>query len=63
MTVFPALTGKQIIRVLKNLDFIEIRIKGSHHFLKHSDGRSTFIPVHSKEIIGKGLLAKNFTRL
>ncbi|MCP4695393.1 MAG: addiction module toxin, HicA family [Gammaproteobacteria bacterium] len=43
---------------LKKFGFDIVRIKGSHHFLKHSDGRATVIPVHSGETIGPGLLAK-----
>ena len=33
-------------------------IKGSHHFLKHDDGRATVVPAHGKETIGPGLLNK-----
>lgn len=32
--------------------------KGSHHFLRHDDGRSTVVPAHSGETIGPGLLHK-----
>jgi predicted RNA binding protein YcfA (HicA-like mRNA interferase family) len=35
-----------------------IRVKGSHHFLRHDDGRVTVVPVHAGEIIGPGLLQK-----
>ena len=35
-----------------------LRIKGSHHFIRHADGRSTVVAVHSGESIGPGLLAK-----
>lgn len=35
-----------------------MRIKGSHHVLRHSDGRTTVVPVHAGETIGPGLLAK-----
>jgi predicted RNA binding protein YcfA (HicA-like mRNA interferase family) len=35
-----------------------IRVKGSHHFLRHPDGRCTSVPVHGRETIGRGLLAK-----
>ena len=35
-----------------------IRVKGSHHFLRHPDGRCTVVPVHAGEIIGPGLLLK-----
>ena len=33
-------------------------MKGSHHFLRHSDSRVTVVPLHAGEIIGPGLLAK-----
>jgi predicted RNA binding protein YcfA (HicA-like mRNA interferase family) len=58
MTRLPKLTGKEIIVALRNAGFNVIRIKGSHHFLQHPDGRITVVPVHSGEIIGPGLLAK-----
>jgi len=35
-----------------------LRVHGSHHFLQHSDGRATVVPVHSGETIGPGLFAK-----
>jgi predicted RNA binding protein YcfA (HicA-like mRNA interferase family) len=43
---------------LKKAGFELLRVKGSHHFLRHEDGRSTVVPVHSGETIGPGLLAK-----
>ena len=54
----PRLTGKELIKSLNDHGFIVIRIKGSHHFLLHKDGRCTTVPVHSKEIIGPGLLSR-----
>jgi predicted RNA binding protein YcfA (HicA-like mRNA interferase family) len=58
MTQYPSLQGKQLIKALKKVKFSVIRIKGSHHFLKHSDGRCTVVPVHSGETIGPGLITK-----
>jgi len=58
MTSFPSLTGKELLAVLKKAGFEVLRVKGSHHFLRHSDGRITVVPVHSGETIGPGLLAK-----
>ncbi|MGL5508997.1 MAG: type II toxin-antitoxin system HicA family toxin [Microcoleaceae cyanobacterium] len=58
MSKIPAITGKQMITALKKANFTVTRIKGSHHFLIHPDGRRTVIPVHSGETIGKGLFAK-----
>jgi len=58
MSDFPTITGSALIRALKKLGFEVIRTKGSHHFLKHNDGRCTVVPVHSGETIGKGLLSQ-----
>jgi len=58
MAKAPSFTGREIIKSLNNLGFYVVRTKGSHHFLRHEDGRCTTVPVHSKEIIGPGLLSK-----
>jgi predicted RNA binding protein YcfA (HicA-like mRNA interferase family) len=55
---YPKLTGKQLIKSLVTHGFVISRIRGSHHILKHSDGRKTIVPVHGSEIIGPGLLNK-----
>lgn len=54
----PALSGKRLIRLLAEFGFEVVRIRGSHHFLRDSDGRTTVVPVHRNEDIGKGLLRK-----
>jgi predicted RNA binding protein YcfA (HicA-like mRNA interferase family) len=53
---YPALTGKQLLQALQRMGFELIRVRGSHHFLRHTDGRKTVVPVHSGEVIGPGLL-------
>jgi predicted RNA binding protein YcfA (HicA-like mRNA interferase family) len=58
MTSVPSLTGKELLSALKKAGFVLLRVKGSHHFLHHHDGRSTVVPVHSGETIGPGLFAK-----
>ncbi|MBI4006091.1 MAG: type II toxin-antitoxin system HicA family toxin, partial [Gammaproteobacteria bacterium] len=58
MIALPSVTGKRLIAALKKAGFQVIRIKGSHHFLRHADGRTTIVPVHSGETIGPGLFAK-----
>ena len=57
MTTFPSITGSRLIRALRKLGFEVIRIKGSHHFVQHQDGRCTVVPLHRGESIGRGLLA------
>lgn len=58
MSNLKSFSGKELISILQNLGFETIRIKGSHHFLKHVDGRKTIIPIHSNEDIGIGLFMK-----
>ncbi len=58
MSTFSALNGTQLIKALRRLGFDLIRIKGSHHFLRHPDGRCTVVPVHRGETIGRGLFAQ-----
>ena len=49
-------SGRQIIRALQKAGFFVIHVKGSHHFMRHPDGRATVVPVHAGETIGPGLL-------
>jgi predicted RNA binding protein YcfA (HicA-like mRNA interferase family) len=58
MTKLPRLNGREVIKALNNGGFRVIRIRGSHHLLRHVDGRTTTVPVHRGEIIGPGLLSR-----
>lgn len=58
MTRLAIISAHQMIAILMNLGFQDIRQKGSHRFLAHSDGRSTVIPDHSGEDLGRGLIRK-----
>lgn len=57
MTRLPRITGREVVAALRKAGFEAARIKGSHHFLRHADGRGTVVPVHARETIGPGLLA------
>jgi predicted RNA binding protein YcfA (HicA-like mRNA interferase family) len=50
--------GKDLIAALERAGFEVTRTRGSHHFLRHPDGRVTTVPVHAGETIGPGLLSK-----
>lgn len=54
----PVISGLHLIKLLKKLGFEVVRINGSHHRLKHDDGRVTTVPVHARGEIPKGLLRK-----
>jgi predicted RNA binding protein YcfA (HicA-like mRNA interferase family) len=58
MSSSPAISGGKLIKALRKLGFDVIRVKGSHHFLRHVDGRCTVVPVHRGETMGRGLLAQ-----
>ena len=55
MTRLPRVTGKEMLRALEGWGFAVIRVKGSHHFVQHADGRATVVPVHAGETLGPGL--------
>ena len=58
MSRLPSLNGEQVVRVLGKAGFQVLRQKGSHVYLKHPDGRTTVVPVHKNESLGRGLLRK-----
>ncbi|MEM3401709.1 MAG: type II toxin-antitoxin system HicA family toxin [Candidatus Hadarchaeales archaeon] len=49
---------EKLIKVLEKTGFAIVRQRGSHVFLRHSDGRATIVPIHKGEEIGRGLLRK-----
>jgi predicted RNA binding protein YcfA (HicA-like mRNA interferase family) len=55
MTRLPRTTGPELIAALQRAGFTAVRVRGSHHYLRHSDGRATVVPVHAGETIGPGL--------
>jgi predicted RNA binding protein YcfA (HicA-like mRNA interferase family) len=58
MPRLPRLRGREVIAALRRGGFVVLRVKGSHHFLQHPDGRRTVVPVHAGETIGRGLFSK-----
>ncbi len=48
---------KKLAKILARIGFIERDAEGSHVFFAHTDGRTTTLPMHRKEI-GVGLLRK-----
>ena len=58
MTRMPRVTGAHVVRSLRKVGFEAVRQRGSHAIVKHPDGRSTVVPIHSGETIGIGLMSK-----
>lgn len=56
MSNVPILKPQEVVRLLENLGFIEVRQKGSHKQFRHEDGRGTTVPFHKGRDISPRLL-------
>ncbi len=56
MPPVPAVRGDKLVRALERAGFEVTRVKGSHHRLRHPDGRSTTVPDHPGHDVPKGTL-------
>jgi predicted RNA binding protein YcfA (HicA-like mRNA interferase family) len=53
MPPVPAVRGDRLVKALERAGFVITRVKGSHHRLRHPDGRSTTVPVHAGQDVPK----------
>lgn len=56
MPQLPAVRGDQVVKALEKVGFLVVRVRGSHHVLRHADGRGTTVPVHQGRDLAKGTL-------
>lgn len=56
MSHLAPISPRKLMKFLEKEGFECIRIRGSHHFFLHADGRTTLVPVHGSEDVGIGLL-------
>ncbi len=56
MSSIPVLKPQEVVRILENLGFVEVRQKGSHKQFRHEDGRATTVPFHKGRDISPRLL-------
>ena len=54
----PVLKPREVIAILQNLEFVEVRQRGPHKQFRHPDGRSTTVPDYQGRDISPGLLRK-----
>jgi predicted RNA binding protein YcfA (HicA-like mRNA interferase family) len=52
----PAVTGARLVKALQAAGFLLTGTRGSHHRVKHPDGRATTVPVHAGKDVPKGTL-------
>lgn len=48
-------SGKSVVSALQKIGFEVDRISGSHHILKHPDGRMLTVPVHRNQDLQNGI--------
>jgi predicted RNA binding protein YcfA (HicA-like mRNA interferase family) len=58
MSKIPVFKPQEVVRILENLGFVEVRQKGSHKQFRHEDGRGTTVPFHQGRDISPSLLRK-----
>ena len=51
MPKLPKLKGKELVKILAVHGFQVMRIKGSHHFIRHEDGRCTVVPCMLERLL------------
>jgi len=49
--------GELVARALQRAGFKLQHVKGSHHIMRHPDGRRASIPVHGSHSLKPGLIA------
>jgi predicted RNA binding protein YcfA (HicA-like mRNA interferase family) len=56
MPPVPSVRGERVVRALERAGFKVARAEGSHHVMRHADGRGTTVPVHPSRDVAKGTL-------
>lgn len=56
MSNVPVLKPQEVVSILENLGFVEVRQKGSHKQFRHPDGRGTTVLFHKGQDISPRLL-------
>lgn len=56
MPPVPAIGGDRVVKAPEKTGFSVARVKGSHHIMRHPDGRTTTVPVRRGRDIRPGTL-------
>jgi predicted RNA binding protein YcfA (HicA-like mRNA interferase family) len=51
------MTGREVLKALERAGFIVVRVKGSHHFMRHPDTlKGVPVPIHGNRDLPAGML-------
>lgn len=56
MAPVPSVPGDKLVKALERHGFKLARVKGSHHIMRHPDGRGVAVPVHRGRDVPKGTM-------
>jgi predicted RNA binding protein YcfA (HicA-like mRNA interferase family) len=56
MAKVPSLSGETVVAQVKKHHFRVDRVNGTHHVMRHDDGRGTTVSVHGGRDVAKGTL-------
>ena len=56
MPPVPSVRGERVVRALERAGFKVVRVAGSHHIMRHPNGRGTTVPVHPGRDVARGTL-------
>jgi predicted RNA binding protein YcfA (HicA-like mRNA interferase family) len=55
-SAIPSVPGTRVIKALQPGGFTVTRVSGSHHVMRHPDGRTVIVPVHAGQDMPKDTL-------
>ena len=55
-SAIPAVPGVKVVKALESAGFALTQVSGSHHVMRHPDGRTVPVPVHPGRDMPKGTL-------
>ena len=55
-SALPAVPGAKVVKALERAGFTVTRVRGSHYNMRHADGRTVSVPVHTGQDMAKGTL-------
>jgi len=55
-SAIPAVPGVKVVKALESAGFALTQVSGSHHVMRHPDGRTVAVPVHADQDMPKGTL-------
>jgi predicted RNA binding protein YcfA (HicA-like mRNA interferase family) len=63
MPPLPRVSGREIVRALRNAGWTLERIQGSHHIMQSPDGRVVSVPVHGAKTLPVGTIKRIVDRV